>query len=111
MIKDFFINTIKILSREEIVSYQDGIPQKTYKEKENLIACRVGHLNSKDLQFLSKTADISVQTRKLFTDASCPLKLKDEIVRQGDRYQVIYAYAPQTQTWEHHKKFFIQLVQ
>lgn len=98
MINDFFINTIKILSREELVSYQGGIPKKTYKEKENLISCRVGHLNSKDLQFLSKTADISVQTRKLFTDASCPLKIKDEIIRQGDCYQVIYAYAPQTQT-------------
>ena len=111
MISDFFINTIRVLSREEVVSYQDGIPKKTYKEKENLSACRVGHLNSKDIQLLSKTAEISVQTRKLFTAPDAPIKLKDRIIREDREYQVISAYNAQDTTTTHHKKFLIKLVE
>lgn len=111
MIKDFFCNTITILSRQEIVRYEEGIPKKSYQQEAKQIACRVGHLNAKDLQLLSKTAEVSIETRKLFTDAECPLKLRDKLLREGKEYQVIYAYTPQTQNWEHHKKFFIQILQ
>lgn len=111
MIQDFFCNTIKLLKREELVSYQDGIPKKTYKETTKEVPCRVGKLNFKDLQFLSKIADVNILTRKLFTSAECPLEVKDQLIWEGKTYKVIYVYEAQAQAEIHHKRSFIQLVE
>ena len=114
MIQDFFCNTIKLLKREELVSYQDGIPKKTYKETIKEVPCRVGKLNLKDfkdLQFLSKIADVDILTRKLFTSAECPLEVKDQLIWEGKTYKVIYVYEAQAKAGVHHKRSFIQLVE
>lgn len=111
MIQDYFINKIVVKNRKENVVYEDWIAKKKYTSQNKEIACRVSHLNYKDLQLLSDTDDVQRTVRKLYTEASVDISPKDLVVWEWKEYTVIAKYKPQDKTNVHHNKYFIKLVE
>lgn len=112
MIQDFFCNTITTIPNTSLI-YTNWLAKKIFSEWVE-VKCRVGSLNSKEfqlLQFIDKTIDVNITTRKLYTDSSCDLKIKDKIMWEWNQWKVVYLYEPQDQKAIHHKKYFIQIIQ
>lgn len=110
MISDFFINTVKVISRQEEDAYEDGISKKKYKECCKEIKCRVSSLNYKDLQLLQWIDDVQIRVQKLYTWPEVMIKATDFVEYNGEKYEVINQYFPQDKEKTHHHKYFIKLV-
>ena len=110
-IQDYFCNEITVKKRAEITVYEDWISKKIYDESTKIVPCRITFLSYRDLLLLSKTDDVSISYRKLYTWPDVSIDVKDIIVWDSKEWKVYSEYNAQNKTNVHHNKYFIKLVE
>lgn len=109
-IQDYFCNEITVKKRLERTVYEDWISKKVYEENNEIVPCRITYLSYKDLRLLSKTDDVWMAYRKLYTSPEISIDTKDIIVWNNQEWSVISEYNAQNKTNVHHNKFYIKIV-
>ena len=109
-IQDYFCNEITIKKRSEQTVYEDWISKKIYNESNRVVPCRITFLSYRDLMLLSKTDDVSISYRKLYTSPDVSIDVRDIIVWDNKEWKVYSEYNAQNKTNVHHNKYFIKIV-